>query len=119
MARIFFKEIKIELYCDALLKRHHGFFTGISNAQEPLAIPQNKPLIPYVVSAVLRKTDTEAVTKLIQSLQIQASPEAAEQALVDQILMDYSGYVLVTTMVTPVSTLIIPVKPKVLRPLSS
>ena len=95
------------------------FFASLSNAEELSVTPQNNPLIPYVVSAVLRKADTATVIKLLQSLQLQASPEAAEKALLDQVLTDYLGYVVITTLVTPVSELIIPVKPKAQHPLSS
>ena len=112
------KEPKLKSIATLCLTSILVIFSTITHAQEPI-LPTNKPLVAYMVSAVLRKADTETVIKLLQCLQLQATPEAAEQALLDQVITDYSGYVVVTTLVTPVSTLFTPVKSKTQHFLSS
>ena len=118
-ADIFIKEFKLKSIATLCLTSIVIFFSNITHAQELPNISTKKPLVAYVVSAVLRKADTETVIKLLQSLQLQASPEAAEKALLDQVVTDYSGYVVVTTLVNPVSTLLTPVKSKKQHLLSS
>lgn len=93
------------------------FSAVIVSAQEapPVAAEKAPLMTAYFVSAVLRKADTEVTIKLVQGLQFSMTSTGAEKALLDKISKDFSGYVVVTTLVSPISSLVAPVQTKTLR----
>ena len=88
-----------------------AFFAGTTNAQEASRlVNETQPQMVYFVSAVLRKADTESTIKLIQCVQIKSSSEDAVEAMLHQVAIEFSGYVVLTTLVSPLSSLA-PTKP--------